>query len=540
MAAQKRFRLAGHTSAPALPGTGTGTGTGTGGHVSFDMPSSSAGGPPADIRPTVPAPPPPAPGPDVVVANPVAGTGATAYPSDLPPITTLSMLRTQPPFAWKLDLPGRKRAREEFVATRWEIEVETQDGAREPPLKISFPCAITHPTPGGGWKEGERVIALYAYRPRGGHWRMDCCVPGRAGVPAGQLRRLAALAVTGVRGWGDRVEEHMSYAWLQMLTRAKEEQRRHLGEVGGVVDVDAEEGEGQGGDASSMRSSRSGGSKGKVGRPRKAPTLPAKSGGQPSAAKPPPAAHVDVWVAAQAGAMPEWQKRVVAAEGEVLLLRGKLQEAEQRAQEAERRATAAERERDVLRAQARKPKPKPGQQQEVGRAEGGGQRPGGGGERRGEVPHGGEPGLEVPGREGEGGALSSGRHRAPAAWPESGGGGGCPLIRWRQGIRLPWTAMSLWRSVTRGTPWWRPPLTLPSSPPRPPRPRALGAPLALQASSVTLRTALFNPCTLHRGLNMLRTSRDSLPMRDRPSRPLSWDFLRTSHELRANLYSIFV
>ena len=43
------------------------------------------------------------------------------------------------------------------------------------------------------------------------------------------------------------------------------------------------------------------------------------------------------------------------------------------------------------------------------------------------------------------------------------------------------------------------PLTLPSSPPRPPRPRALGAPLALQASSVTLRTALFNPCKLHRG-----------------------------------------
>ena len=274
VAAQKRFRPAGHTSAPALPGTGTGTGTG--GHVSFDMPSSSAGAPPADIRPTVPAAPPVAPGPDVVVANPVAGTGATAYPSDLPPITTLSMLRTQPPFAWKLDLPGRKRAREEFVATAWDIEVETQDGAWEPPLKISFPCTITHPNPGGGWKEGERVIALYAYRLRGGHWRMDCCVQGRAGMPAGQLRRLAALAVKGVRGWGDRMEEHMSYAWLQMLTRAKEEQRRHLGEVGGVVDVDAEEGEGEGEDASSVRSSRSGGSKGKVGRPRKAPKLPSR------------------------------------------------------------------------------------------------------------------------------------------------------------------------------------------------------------------------------------------------------------------------
>ena len=321
VAAQKRFRPAGHTSAPAQPGTG--------GHVSFDVPSSSAGAPPADIRPAVSAAPPPAPGPDpVVVANPVAGTGATAYPSDLPPITTLSMVRSQPPFAWKLDLPGRKRAREEFVATTWEIEVETHDGARVPPLKMSFPCAITYPSPGGGWKEGERVIALYAYRLRAGHRRMDCCVQARAGVPEGQLRRLAALALTGVRGWRHRVEEHMSYACLQTLTRAKEDQRRHLGEVGGLVDVDAEEGEGEGDDASSMRSSRSGGSRGRVGRPRKAPKLPAKSGGQPSAAKPPPAAHVDAWVAAQAGAMPEWQKRVVAVEGGVLLLRGKLQEAE--------------------------------------------------------------------------------------------------------------------------------------------------------------------------------------------------------------------
>ena len=86
----------------------------------------------------------------MVVANPVAGTGATAYPANLLPITSLSMLRSQPPFASKLDLPGRKRAREEFVATTWEVEVETQDGPREPPLKISFPCAITFPNPGGG------------------------------------------------------------------------------------------------------------------------------------------------------------------------------------------------------------------------------------------------------------------------------------------------------------------------------------------------------------------------------------------------------
>ena len=252
------------------------------------------------------------------------------------------------------------------MAMTGEVEVETQYGPREPPLKISFPCAITFPKPREGWKEGETIIALCAYQLRGGHWRMDCCVQGRAGLPEGQLRRLAALPLTGVRGWGDRAEEHMSYGWLQMLTRAKEEQRRHLGEVGGAVNVDAEEGgEEEGGDATSMPSSKSGGLKGK-GRPRKAPKLPAKSGGQPSAAKPLPAkqsaAHVDAWVAGQAGAMPEWQKRAVAAEGEVLLLRGKLQEAEQRAQEAERRATAAEQERDHLRAQARKPKPKAGAQ----------------------------------------------------------------------------------------------------------------------------------------------------------------------------------
>ena len=83
----------------------------------------------------------------------------------------------------------------------------------------------------------------------------------------------------------------MSYAWLQMHTRAKEQLRTPFGEVGGVVDVDAEEGGGEeGGDASSMRSSKSGGSKGKLGWPRKAPKLLAMSGGQPSAAKPLPSA----------------------------------------------------------------------------------------------------------------------------------------------------------------------------------------------------------------------------------------------------------
>ena len=98
------------------------------------------------------------------------------------------------------------------MATTWEVEVEKHDRQREALLKISFPCAITFHNSGGGWNAGATIFALYAYRVRGGHWRMDCCVKGRAGVLDGQLRRLAALAVTGARGWGDRVEEHMSYA----------------------------------------------------------------------------------------------------------------------------------------------------------------------------------------------------------------------------------------------------------------------------------------------------------------------------------------
>ena len=204
--------------------------------MALDVPSSSAGAPPppADARAAIPAAPP---GPraldPVVVANPAPGTGATAYPADLPPISSLSMMPSQAPSAWKLDLPGWRRAREEFVVTTWEVAVETQDGQREPPLEMSFPCAITFSNPGGGWKERETIIALYAYRLRGGHWRIGCCVKGTSGVPEGQLSWLAALPVTRVWGWGARVEEHMSYAWLQMFTRAKQGHRKHLGEVGG-------------------------------------------------------------------------------------------------------------------------------------------------------------------------------------------------------------------------------------------------------------------------------------------------------------------
>ena len=78
--------------------------------MTFDVPSSSGGATPAatpaDAPAAIPAAPPARTAPDpVVVANPVAGTGAKAYAADLPPITSLSMLWSQPPFALKLDLP---------------------------------------------------------------------------------------------------------------------------------------------------------------------------------------------------------------------------------------------------------------------------------------------------------------------------------------------------------------------------------------------------------------------------------------------------
>ena len=159
---------------------------------------------------------------------------------------------------------------------------------------------------------------------------------------------------------------------------------------------------------------------GQGGPARKAPKLPAMSGGQPLAAKPPPAAHVDAWVAAQAGAMPEWQKRAVAAEGGDLLLRGKLREAEQRAQERGAAGNGNGAGAGLAACAGPQTQAQAGAAAGGGGSGWGGQRQGRGGERQCEVPHGGKPGLEVPGRE-EGGALSSGRHRAPAAWPARGG-----------------------------------------------------------------------------------------------------------------------
>ena len=316
-------------------------------------------------------------------------------------------------------------------------------------------------------------------------------------MPEGQLRRLATLPLMGVRGWGDRAEEHMSYTWLQMFMQAKEEQRKHLGEVGGVVDVDAEEGgEEEGDNASSTRSSKSGGSRGKVGRPRKAPKLPAKSGGQPLAAEPLPAkqatARVDPWVAAQAGAMPEWQKRAETAEAEVLLLQGKLQEAEQRAQEAERRATAAERrataaerDRDLLRAQARKSKLKVGAQ----------------GRQQEEQTEGGGTGAGV-------GAGTKYLMAGSQAWKAQAEKvkGKLSAVAATARLLLQQKDRPTFESVVPGyqgamdshdiVERWYPGDALvegatsqPSSPPSPPQPMGLGPPQALRLRSVALRTA---------------------------------------------------
>ena len=68
------------------------------------------------------------------------------------------------------------------------------------------------------------------------------------------------------------------------------------------------------------------------------------------------------------------------------------------------------------------------------------------------------------------------------------------------------------RGGTRGTPWWRPPLT---RPPSPPEPMGLGRPQALRPRSVVLRTAFstivnYNTANHYpdRAANFARTSRD--------------------------------
>ena len=120
----------------------------------------------------------------------------------------------------------------------------------DPPLRVSFPCAITIAS-GVHVKGGEQLLALAqrcalcAYRLQGGHWKWECAVRGRQGVAKGQLVRYGVLPITGVRGWGDRLEAHMDHVWLLMHSHAQAETRVHSGELGAVQ----VEGDGDNGDA---------------------------------------------------------------------------------------------------------------------------------------------------------------------------------------------------------------------------------------------------------------------------------------------------
>ena len=125
-----------------------------------------------------------------------------------------------------------------------------------------------------------------------------------------------------MRDWGDCLKAHMDHAWLLMCSHAQVETRLHSGELGAVQ----VEGDADNVDACSGITGSSKGSKGKeVGQPRKAqktgPTLP-------SVPVVPPAAQVADWLHQQQ-AQPQWQQRPVVAEGEVLQLKGKLQDSQQ-------------------------------------------------------------------------------------------------------------------------------------------------------------------------------------------------------------------
>ena len=211
----------------------------------------------------------------MAVAQPNAQTGATGYPPNATPSTVLSMLRVQPPFAWRLQLLGRKRARIEFVAATWEVDVETQAGERTPAFRISFPCAVN--MAGVQLKDGEQLVGLYAYRLRGGGGGALETGDGGSGEAGGGRRTIGSArgdADHRDEGWGDRMEAHMDHAWLMMRSHAQGETRVHSGELG-VVEVGGDDNKGGDDDARSHNSAGSGGSKGKgVGPPRKAQRTP--------------------------------------------------------------------------------------------------------------------------------------------------------------------------------------------------------------------------------------------------------------------------
>ena len=82
------------------------------------------------------------------------------------------------------------------------------------------------------------------------------------------------MPITGVWGWGDRMEAHMDHAWLMMRSHAQRKTRVHSGELG-VVEVGGGGDNGGDDDARSRTTAGTRGSKGKgVGRPRKAQRTP--------------------------------------------------------------------------------------------------------------------------------------------------------------------------------------------------------------------------------------------------------------------------
>ena len=70
------------------------------------------------------------------------------------------------------------------MAATWEVDMETQAGEQTPPLRISFPCAVTMVW-GVQPKEAEQLVALYAYRLRGDHRKLKTAVWGRHVVDEG-------------------------------------------------------------------------------------------------------------------------------------------------------------------------------------------------------------------------------------------------------------------------------------------------------------------------------------------------------------------
>ena len=69
----------------------------------------------------------------VGVARPLDGTKAIGYPTDNGPIITIHMRRQEPPCAWKMSVPGRKKSTVEFVAPTRQADMESEARVRYPP-----------------------------------------------------------------------------------------------------------------------------------------------------------------------------------------------------------------------------------------------------------------------------------------------------------------------------------------------------------------------------------------------------------------------